>query len=68
MKVKYRITVTLMDETEDNSYVAYSAEEDLLQSMTDVYHEVVKRVGYEGEWPSTGRFDAFVGMQEDNNG
>ena len=43
-----RVTVTLLNETEDNSYVAYASEEDLLEVMTEVYHEVISRI--EGEW------------------
>lgn len=58
---KMRVTVTLLGETEDNSYVAYADKDNLLEVMTQVYHAVNERLenGYEpeevgSEIPSTG--------------
>jgi len=52
-----RVTVTLLNETDDNSYVAYSEPGNLLEVMTQVYHEVNKRIE-DGIKPEVGPADA----------
>ena len=52
-----RVTVTLLNELEDNSYVAYSEPGNLLEVMTQVYHEVNKRIE-DGAEPEVGPSDA----------
>ena len=44
-----RVAVTLLDELEDNSYVAYSEPGNLLEVMTEVYKTVNKRIE-ENDW------------------
>ena len=56
-----RVTVTLMNETDDNSYVAYTEEGDLLQVMTQVYEAVNDRLD-NGYFP----LDPLSGIEVDD--